>query len=103
MGRMCTYTPEIAAEICEKISSGESLRSICKGSGMPPEATVRNWAMDDVNGFAAQYARARVCVNHIKNVGKVGKVGKHIDLAGEKASQPFLEVGMRLGSGVCRG
>ena len=26
---------------------------------MPPEATVRNWAMDDVNGFAAQYARAR--------------------------------------------
>ena len=53
--------------------------------------------------FSLPYARAHVCVNHIKNVGKVGKVGKRIDLAGEKASQPFFEVGKRLGSGVCRG
>lgn len=26
---------------------------------MPPESTVREWVIDDVEGFAAQYARAR--------------------------------------------
>lgn len=26
---------------------------------MPPEATVRGWVVDDIDGFAAQYARAR--------------------------------------------
>lgn len=49
------------------------------------------------------YARALLCVCIKKNVGKVGKVGKPIDLAGEKASQPFSEVGKRLGSGVGHG
>lgn len=49
------------------------------------------------------YARAPMCVNCRKNVGKVGKVGRGIDFAGGKASQPFFEVGMRLGSGVCHG
>lgn len=49
------------------------------------------------------YARAPMCVNSKKNVGKVGKVGKHFDFAVGKASQPFLKAGKRLGSGVCRG
>ena len=45
--------------ICERLAGGESLRSICRDEGMPSEATVRAWALDDVQGFAAQYARAR--------------------------------------------
>ena len=45
--------------ICQRLAEGESLRSICRDEGMPSEATVRAWALDDVQGFSAQYARAR--------------------------------------------
>lgn len=59
MGRLSEYTPEMAALICERMATGESLRNICRDDGMPPESTVRMWAVDDRDGFAAQYARAR--------------------------------------------
>lgn len=59
MGRPTAYTPELAAEICERLAAGESLRAICQGDGMPDERTVRRWAMDNVEGFSPQYARAR--------------------------------------------
>lgn len=58
-GRPSTYTPEIAAAVCARLALGETLRSICRDEDMPPESTVRLWALDDVQGFAAQYARAR--------------------------------------------
>ncbi len=58
-GRPSTYTPEIAALICERLAAGESLRAICRVAGMPPESTVRGWVIDNVQGFGAQYARAR--------------------------------------------
>lgn len=58
-GRPSTYTPEVAALICERLAAGESLRAICRTAGMPPESTVRGWVLDNVQGFAAQYARAR--------------------------------------------
>ena len=45
--------------ICQRLADGESLRSICRDEGMPSEAAVRAWALDDVQGFSAQYARAR--------------------------------------------
>lgn len=59
MGRPTAYTPELAAEICERLAAGESLRAICQGDGMPDERTVRRWAMDNVEGFSPRYARAR--------------------------------------------
>lgn len=58
-GRPTIYTPEIADEICKRLSFGESLRAICRDEGMPNEATVRMWALDDKEGFYTQYARAR--------------------------------------------
>jgi hypothetical protein len=58
-GRPSTYTPEVAALICERLAAGESLRAICRDAGMPPESTVRGWVLDNVQGFYAQYARAR--------------------------------------------
>ena len=58
-GRKSEYTQEIADEICRKLADGESLRSVCRSEGMPPESTVRLWALDDREGFAAQYTRAR--------------------------------------------
>lgn len=54
-----SLTPELAALICERMAKGESLRSICRDEGMPAESTVRFWAIEDKDGFAAQYARAR--------------------------------------------
>jgi len=58
-GRPSKYTPALAAAICARLAAGESLRAICRGKGMPSEATIRVWARDDVEGFYAQYARAR--------------------------------------------
>ena len=57
-GRPTAYTPELAAEICERMAAGESLRSICRSEDMPSEITVRRWAIENREGFSAQYARA---------------------------------------------
>lgn len=58
MSRPSEFTQEIADEICERISSGESLRAICYSDHMPSKSTVFRWlAADEV--FQDQYARAR--------------------------------------------
>lgn len=53
------FDKDIATEICSRLAEGESLRGICTDPHMPAESTVRAWAKDDIEGFAAQYARAR--------------------------------------------
>ena len=58
-GRPSTYSQEIADEVCRRLAGGESLRAICRDEGIPDESTVRLWALDDREGFATQYARAR--------------------------------------------
>lgn len=54
-----TYSPAIAEEICRRLAEGEGLIAICRDEGMPAEATVRGWVIDDYEGMAAKYARAR--------------------------------------------
>lgn len=58
-GRPSAYTPEIAKLICEQLADGATLRQICRAEGMPAESTVRAWAIEDREGFSAQYAKAR--------------------------------------------
>lgn len=58
-GRPSTYSADVASEICSRLAEGESLRAICRSEGMPAESTVRGWVIDNVDGFSAQYARAR--------------------------------------------
>lgn len=58
MGRPSLYTPEVAALICERLSQGEALATICEDEGMPAASTVRSWIRDDLNGFAALSTRA---------------------------------------------
>ena len=58
-GRPSTFDRAIADQILARVSNGETLRQVCRSEGMPPESTVRNWAVYDYDGFAAQYARAR--------------------------------------------
>lgn len=58
-GRPSKFTDDLAKQICLRLSMGETLRRICRDDGMPAESTVRQWALDDVQGFYAQYVRAR--------------------------------------------
>jgi hypothetical protein len=53
------YSPDVASEICRRVSNGETLREVCRTPGMPPESTVRWWYLTDTDGFAARYMRAR--------------------------------------------
>ena len=57
-GRPSTYTPEVAALICERTADGESLRQICRTEGMPSRTAVWKW-LDTFPEFNAQYAHAR--------------------------------------------
>ena len=59
-GRPSAYSEKNAAEVCERLAAGESLRAICRDGHMPPESTIRGWAIEDYSGFSARYARARV-------------------------------------------
>lgn len=58
-GRPTKFSTALAARICLRLAEGESLRSICRDDGMPARSTVNLWIIDDVQGFSAQYARAR--------------------------------------------
>ncbi len=58
-GRPRKYSEEIAAEICERLSNGESLIKICQYSHLPAMSVVQKWVLEDYQGFAESYARAR--------------------------------------------
>lgn len=58
-GRPPIYTPELAAEICERLAQGETLAAICALPGMPSHTTVWKWVTRNTDGFADAYARAR--------------------------------------------
>ncbi|TAN09528.1 MAG: terminase [Chitinophagaceae bacterium] len=58
LGRVSTYTDEIATEIVERLSEGEPLRKICRSAHMPAWRTVYAW-MQANHEFAARIARAR--------------------------------------------
>jgi hypothetical protein len=53
------YTAELAERILRELLTGRSLRSVCKDDGIPSERTVRTWATEDREGFAALYRQAR--------------------------------------------
>lgn len=59
VGRPSDYTQELAYEICSQLAEGNSLRTICSAEDMPNASTVHSWVLEDKEGFAKQYARAR--------------------------------------------
>lgn len=63
MARPPEYTPEIGAEICERIAAGESLRRICaERDHLPARGTVLSWLFTgkEIHAeFVDQYAKAR--------------------------------------------
>ncbi len=65
MGRLTRHTPELAEHICRRLAAGETLRAICRDDEMPSAPTVRLWVLEDREGFADQYARAREVGYHM--------------------------------------
>lgn len=59
MPRPLSYTPELANAICEQLAACGSLRAVCRQDGMPNRTTIMRWVVDDIDGFAAKYARAK--------------------------------------------
>lgn len=57
-GRPSEYSVEVATAICDRLSVGESLRSICDDEAMPGRSTVFRW-LANIREFQDQYARAR--------------------------------------------
>jgi transposase-like protein len=53
------YTEEITQRILGELSSGRSLRAVCRDWGMPSYCTVRTWIQEDRNGFGERYREAR--------------------------------------------
>jgi hypothetical protein len=58
MGRPSLYTQELGDQICERLASGESLRSICLEEEVPGKTTIFRWLQDNEE-FRNQYTRAR--------------------------------------------
>lgn len=58
IGRPSSFTQQTADTICDRIGTGESLRTICQSDGMPAMATVFRWLAAN-EAFREQYARAR--------------------------------------------
>lgn len=59
MGRPSKYTQALSDEICERISNGETLTSICKSSPTMPERTVFYDWMETRPELTQRFARAR--------------------------------------------
>lgn len=93
------FSQEIADRICERLAAGESLRAICETEGYPAESTVRGWALDNVQGFHAQYTRARELqahnlaeeIIHISNTPQVGIKTKTTDDGVETTEADMIE------------
>lgn len=58
-GRPPKYTRKLADEILARFAEGEAMIRICAEEGMPARSTVADWVINDVDGFAGRYARAR--------------------------------------------
>jgi hypothetical protein len=58
-GSQPLYSEEILELILDRITAGESLRSICRDPAMPDEMAVRKWVRKWPDTVGSQYARAR--------------------------------------------
>jgi hypothetical protein len=58
-GRPSVYTPELAIEIGSRLAANETLKQICGDDHMPAVSTVCMWIVENREGFADLYARAR--------------------------------------------
>lgn len=95
MGRPSDYSETIATAICQEISSGRSLRSICAQDDMPAQSTVFLWLAKHEE-FSEKYARAReaqadAMLEEILEIADDGKGDKYVDDEGnERTDQDVI-------------
>ena len=58
-GRLSILSEAIATTICDRLATGESLRSICRDEKMPSRQTIVAWLSRDPS-FFERYSRARL-------------------------------------------
>jgi hypothetical protein len=58
-GHPTVYTADLAQRLLLQLGCGRTLTDVCRDDGMPCHATVRNWVLDDREGFAKRYFAAR--------------------------------------------
>ena len=63
LGRPSLYSEAMAHDICERLSTGQSLASICEGKGMPNVATIFRWLEKEAS-FRDLYTHARDNMAH---------------------------------------
>lgn len=94
MGRPSKYTPELADEICERLSKGEPLTQICRSEHMPDRTTVHDWRAANEE-FSQRFARAKDdgydsiamdCLHIADETGKDTKYTEH----GEQADSEWI-------------
>src|SRR5882762_7176648 len=79
-GRPSEFSSAIAETICERIASGESLRSIAKAKEMPDVRTIYRWLADPARDeFRHQYARARAAQTEVwlEEIFEIADDGSH--------------------------
>lgn len=57
IGRPSLYTQELADRVCEEISMGYSMRTVCKADDMPDARTIFKWLREKPE-FNQQYVKA---------------------------------------------
>lgn len=58
VGRPTDYTKDLADNICERLSLGESMREIARDESMPAMSTLFKWRRE-IAEFSEQYERAK--------------------------------------------
>lgn len=88
MGRPTKYTKPLADLICERLASGESMRSISRDEDMPAMSTLFLWLRTQ-EGFSEQYAIA-------KEESADALVEDMLDIADNQVKAPVLVDGVPL-------
>lgn len=83
MARPTKYSQETADVICERLASGESMRTISKAEGMPAMSTMFLWLREHKE-FSEQYAKA-------KEEGVDALVEELLDIA-DDGSNDWMEI-----------
>jgi hypothetical protein len=87
-GNRPTFNPRIAADVCDRVAEGESVRSIARDPAMPSASTIFNW-LDANEQFAGAYARAKVIglevrADELLEIADDGKSDKYTDAMGNE-------------------
>lgn len=70
------FTAPLGKALCKMLASGMTLNEVCRRPLMPPESTVRSWAIDPAHPFSAKYVRARE-IGYAKMADQIIDIADH--------------------------